>query len=77
MSRRISTDLETSELMYDTQIDPIGTESVDKVPEIAMTITTHSIRLPNDIAYTETLYTTPQQEAIKSLLEALEQDTLE
>ena len=50
--------------------------SVDKVLEIAKTITTLRIRLPNGMAYTETLYTTPQQEAIKPLLEALEQDLL-
>lgn len=50
--------------------------SVDKVLEIAKTITTLRIRLPNGIAYTETLHTTPQQEAIKPLLEALEHDIL-
>lgn len=50
--------------------------SVDKVLEIAKTITTLRIRLPNGMAYTETLYTTPQQEAIKPLLEALEHDLL-
>ena len=50
--------------------------SVCKVLEIAKTITTLRIRLPNGMAYTETLYTTPQQESIKPLLEALEQDLL-
>lgn len=50
--------------------------SVDKVLEISKTITTLRIRLPNGIAYTETLHTTPQQEAIKPLLEALEHDIL-
>ena len=50
--------------------------SVDKVLEIAKTITTLRIRLPNGMAYAETLYTTPQQESIKPLLEALEQDVL-
>ena len=48
--------------------------SVDKVLEIAKTITTLRIRLPNGSVYTETLFTTPQQEAIKPLLEALDQD---
>lgn len=50
--------------------------SVDKVLEIAKTITTLRIRLPNGMVHTETLYTTPQQEAIKPLLEALEHDIL-
>lgn len=48
--------------------------SVDKVLEIAKTITTIKIRLPNGAVYTETLFTTPQQEAIKPLLDTLEQD---
>ena len=48
--------------------------SVDKVLEIAKTITTLRIRLPNGSVYTETLFTTPQQEAIKPLLDALDQD---
>ncbi len=48
--------------------------SVDKVLEIAKTITTLRIRLPNGMVHTETLYTTPQQEAIKPLLEAIEQE---
>ena len=51
--------------------------SVDKVLEIAKTITTLRIRLPNGSAYTETLFTTPQQEAIKPLLELFSQDTSE
>lgn len=46
--------------------------SVDKVLSIAKTITTIRLRLPNGSTYTETLYTTPQQEAIKPLLKALE-----
>ena len=54
----------------DMKIDP------DKVLEIAKTITTLRIRLPNGMVHTETLYTTPQQEAIKPLLEAIEQDIL-
>lgn len=49
--------------------------SVDKVLAIAKTITTIRIRLPNDSIYTETLYTTPQQESIKPLLEALNNDS--
>ena len=48
--------------------------SVDKVLEIAKTITTLKIRLPNGSVYTETLFTTPQQEAIKPLLDILDQD---
>ena len=51
--------------------------SVDKVLEIAKTITTLRIRLPNGIFYTETLFTTPQQEAIKPLLEAFAIDKIE
>lgn len=50
--------------------------SVGKVLEIAKTITTLRIRLPNGMAYTETLYTTPHQESIKPLLDALEQNVL-
>ncbi|MCI2133526.1 MAG: hypothetical protein LKK12_03990 [Bacteroidales bacterium] len=46
--------------------------SADKVLAIAKTITTLRIRLPNESIYTETLYTTPQQEAIKPILDALE-----
>lgn len=49
--------------------------SVDKVLSIAKTITTLRIRLPNGSVYTETLYTTSQQESLKPLLEALERDT--
>ena len=45
--------------------------SVDKVLEIAKTITTLRIRLPDGSLYTETLFTTPQQEDIKPLLESL------
>lgn len=45
--------------------------SVDKVLSIAKTITTIRLRLPNGEAYTQTLFTTPQQEAIRPLLEAL------
>lgn len=43
--------------------------SVDKVLEIAKTITTLWIRLPNGELHTETLYTTPQQEAIRQLID--------
>ena len=46
--------------------------SVDKVLCIAKTITTIRLRLPNGEAYMQTLFTTPQQEAIKPLLEALD-----
>jgi transposase len=43
--------------------------SVDKVLSIAKTITTIRLRLPNGELYAETLYTTPQQEAIRPLIE--------
>lgn len=46
--------------------------SVDKVLCIAKTITTIRLRLPNGETYTQTLFTTPQQEAIRPLLEALD-----
>lgn len=48
--------------------------SVDRVLAIAKTITTLRVRLPNGDPYTQTLFTTPQQEAIKPLLEALEKE---
>lgn len=44
--------------------------SVDKVLEIAKTITTLWIRLPNGKIHVETLYTTPQQQAIRKLIES-------
>ena len=43
--------------------------SVDKVLDIAKTITTIKIRLPNGELYTQTLYTTPQQVLIKPLID--------
>ena len=43
--------------------------SVDKVLGIAKTITTIRLRLPNGELYTETLYTTPEQESIKPLID--------
>lgn len=43
--------------------------SVDKVLSVAKTITTIRLRLPNGELYTETLYTTPRQKAIRSLIE--------
>ena len=43
--------------------------SVDKVLFYAKTIPTLRFRLPNGEAYTERLYTTPQQERIKQLIE--------
>lgn len=46
--------------------------SVDKALCIAKTITTIRLRLPNGEAYTQTLFTTPQQEAIRPLLQALD-----
>ena len=48
----------------------LGT-SVDKVLSIAKTITTLKIRLPNGDILSQTLFTTPQQESIKPLLENL------
>lgn len=45
--------------------------SVDKVLFIAKTITTLKIRLPNGKLYTETLYKTPQQAALKPLIEGV------
>ena len=45
--------------------------SVDKLLSIAKTVTTLRIKLPNGDVYEETLYTTPQQEAVKPLIEAL------
>ena len=45
--------------------------SVDKVLFIAKTITTLKIRLPNGELYTETLYNTPQQAALKPLIEGV------
>lgn len=46
--------------------------SVDKVLAIAKTITTLRIRLPNGEAFSQTLFTSPQQNAIIPLLDALE-----
>ena len=43
--------------------------SVDKVLEVAKTITTLWIRLPNGELHIETLYTTPLQEAIRPLID--------
>lgn len=43
--------------------------SVDKVPTVAKTITTIPLHLPNGELYTETLYTTPHQEAIRPLID--------
>lgn len=43
--------------------------NVDKVLSIAKAITTIRLRLPNGELYTETLYTTPQQEAIRPLID--------
>lgn len=45
--------------------------SVDKVLFVAKTITTLKIRLPNGELYTETLYNTPQQEALRPLIEGV------
>ena len=46
--------------------------SVDRVLWIAKTITTIRLRLPNGETYSQTLFTTPQQEALRPLLNALE-----
>lgn len=52
------------------QIRKMGmTMSVDKALRVAKTITTIRLRLPNGELYSETLYTTPQQEAIKPLID--------
>jgi len=51
--------------------------SVDKVLAIAKTITTLKIKLPNGETYTETLYTTPQEKAIKPLIDALKPEIME
>ena len=45
--------------------------SVDRVLAIAKTITTLRIRLPNGETLSHTLFTTPQQESIRPLLDAL------
>ena len=45
--------------------------SVDRVLWIAKTITTIRLRLPNGETYSQTLLTTPQQEALRPLLDAL------
>lgn len=49
--------------------------SVDKVLDIAKSIVTLRIRLPNGDLYEKVLFTTPQQEAIKPLLEHLNLST--
>ena len=46
--------------------------SVDRALGIAKTITTIRLRLPNGETYSQTLFTTPQQESIRPLLDALE-----
>lgn len=46
--------------------------SVDRVLWIAKTITTIRLRLPNGETYSQTLFTTTQQEALRPLLNALE-----
>ena len=46
--------------------------SVDRALWIAKTITTIRLRLPNGETYSQTLFTTPLQEALKPLLNALE-----
>ena len=48
--------------------------SVDRVLGIAKTITTIRLRLPNGETYSQTLFTTPQQEALRPLLDALKID---
>lgn len=48
--------------------------SVDRLLAIAKTVTTLRIRLPNGQLHSETLYTTPQQEAIRPLIEILARD---
>ncbi|MBP9997951.1 MAG: hypothetical protein KBS67_01795 [Bacteroidales bacterium] len=48
--------------------------SVDRVLGIAKTITTIRLRLPNGETFSQTLFTTPQQEALRPLLDALKID---
>lgn len=47
----------------------------DKILEVAKTITTIKIRLPNGSMHSETLFTTPQQKALKPLLDSLARNT--
>ena len=51
--------------------------SVDKLLDIAKTITTLKIRLPNGGIFSKTLFTTPQQHIVKLLLEELNKDKLD
>ncbi len=51
--------------------------SVDRVLGIAKTITTIRLRLPNGETYSQTLFTTPQQETLKPLLKVLKIDDSE
>ena len=48
--------------------------SVDRLLAIAKTVTTLRIKLPNGRMHSETLYTTPQQEAIRPLVDILARD---
>lgn len=48
--------------------------SVDRLLSIAKTVTTLRIKLPNGMMHCETLYTTPQQEAIRPLVDILAHD---
>ena len=48
--------------------------SVDKLLAIAKTVTIQRIKLPNGQLHSETLYTTPHQEAIRPLVETLARD---
>ncbi len=48
--------------------------SVDRLLAVAKTVATIRIKLPNGQLHSETLYTTPQQEAIRPLVEILARD---
>ena len=50
--------------------------SVDRLLEIAKTITTLRIKLPNGETLSKTLFTTPQQHQVKLLLDEFEKDKL-
>ena len=70
IERTLTKDKVYKELERTLRVMGIGM-SVDKVLFIAKTITTLKIRLPNGELYTWTLYNTPQQEALKPLIEGV------
>ena len=70
IERTLTKDKVYKELERTLRVMGIGM-SVDKVLFIAKTLTTLKIRLPNGELYTWTLYNTPQQEALKPLIEGV------